>query len=287
MKKYLVLTGISILVLAGFLMYQAIIFNDGKLHIIFCSVGQGDAILIRTPGNKYILYDAGPDRQVLDCLSRHMPVWERQIDLAFLSHPHTDHFMGYYYLLDRYKIKALAMEQLDNKTPGFQMVLERFKEKRVPITYLLAGDSFQVEKDIFLTVEGPSLEYLSETSPGGKIGETKEFASVIVKVAYKGNGFSALLTGDSQASGLAQAADRIGSPVSVLQVPHHGSATGLNADLIQRLNPKLTVISVGKNNYGHPALATRYLLKDILTKRTDKDGDIEIITDGTWWTVPK
>jgi competence protein ComEC len=283
MKKYLILTSLAILALCGFLIYQLVVYNDGKLHIVFCDVGQGDAVLIRTPGNKYILYDAGPDKRVLACLSRHMPVWQREIDLAILSHPHTDHFMGYYYVLERYAVKALATEQLDNQTPGFQMVMERFKQKRIPITNVLGGDSFQIEKDVLLSVEGPSREYLNQTSPGGKIGESKEFASVIVKVAYKE--FSVLLTGDSQASGLEQFAAGISVPVSVLQVPHHGSATGLTSELVQKLAPQLAVVSVGKNNYGHPSLPTLYLLKDLPLKRTDKDGDIEIVTDGEGFSL--
>jgi competence protein ComEC len=281
MKKYLSLTIIAVLALACFLTYQYFIFNDHKLHIVFCNVGQGDGILVRTPAQKYILIDSGPDKSILDCLGRHMPLWQRDIDLALLSHPHTDHFMGFYYVSDRYHIKAFATENLDNKTPGFQMLLSQLREKKIPSRHVLQGDRFKLDNGVSLDIEGPSLRYLNMTSPGGQIGDSKEFASVITKVSY--GSFSTLLSGDSQAVGLEDALGTIGGPVTILQSPHHGSATGLSAELLEKLAPKLAVISVGKNNYGHPALATLYLLKDIPTKRTDKVGDIEIITDGQSW----
>jgi competence protein ComEC len=74
----------------------------------------------------------------------------------------------------------------------------------------------------------------------------------------------------------------------VLQVPHHGSATGLTAAALQAINPKMAAISVGKKNrYGHPKQSTLQLLKDDQTsiQRTDQRGDIEIVSDGKGWVV--
>lgn len=71
MRKYFLVITCLLCVLVGFLCYQYFTFNDGKLHIIFCDVGQGDVILIKTPSSKYVLIDAGPDKRVLECLSRH------------------------------------------------------------------------------------------------------------------------------------------------------------------------------------------------------------------------
>src|SRR6266496_901047 len=102
--KYLVLICLTVIALASLLTYQYFTFNDGKLHLIFCDVGQGDAILIKTPSDKYILIDGGPDRAVVDCLSRHMPFWKRNIDLMLLTHPHADHFFGMFYILERYNV---------------------------------------------------------------------------------------------------------------------------------------------------------------------------------------
>lgn len=58
---------------------------DGKLHIIFCNVGQGDAAYIRFPDGRDGLIDGGPNDSVLQCLGRHMPFWDRTLDLVILS----------------------------------------------------------------------------------------------------------------------------------------------------------------------------------------------------------
>ncbi|MEK7605585.1 MAG: hypothetical protein AAB478_03630 [Patescibacteria group bacterium] len=69
----------ALLILVGLGIYQIIVFSDGKLHITVCDVGQGDAVIIRTPKGHVILFDGGPDRRVLDCLGRALPIWQRSI----------------------------------------------------------------------------------------------------------------------------------------------------------------------------------------------------------------
>src|SRR3990167_8207809 len=97
---------ISILLLSIFFVfvYQKIKFEDGKTHIIFCSVGQGDGILIRTPSGLDIVEDGGPDDSILSCLSRHMPFWDRTIEIIILTHPDSDHISGLIDVVDRYRI---------------------------------------------------------------------------------------------------------------------------------------------------------------------------------------
>ena len=75
--------------------------------------------------------------------------------------------------------------------------------------------------------------------------------------------------------------------LDVLQVPHHGSRFGLTAEILDILNPKLAVISVGKNKYGHPTPFILDLLKskDIKTLRTDQDGEAELISDGNKFQI--
>ena len=76
--------------------------------------------------------------------------------------------------------------------------------------------------------------------------------------------------------------------IELLQVPHHGSKTGLDNDFLDRVRPRLAVVSVGKNNrYGHPSEEILKILrnKDIKKLRTDLNGEIETISDGKGWWV--
>jgi competence protein ComEC len=285
MRKKLLFLGLSFALLGGVVLFEYMQFYDSKLHVIFCDVGQGDAILIKTPENKYILVDSGPDRRVLDCLSRHMPFWQRNIELMLLTHPHADHFFGMFFLFERFHIKAFATENLDNKVASYQEFLRLIEEKQIPKRTVFAGDKLLLG-DLILTIVAPSEDYLTQTSPGGMIGESKEFASLITHVQY-GN-FDVLLTGDSQANGLKNGFANVSEQIDVLQSPHHGSATGLDTDVLQAIHPSLAVVSVGaQNRYGHPSPKTLDLLQaqKIPFLRTDQAGDVEIISDGSSWNV--
>ena len=91
MKKaiFIFFTASIFLILLIFFVYLS--SNDGKLHLVVCNVGQGDAIFIRTASKADILIDGGPDKKVLECLGRHMPLWDRILDIIILSHPDGDH----------------------------------------------------------------------------------------------------------------------------------------------------------------------------------------------------
>src|SRR3990167_10239079 len=78
--------------------------SDERTKIVFCNVGQGDAAYIRIKNKSDVLIDAGPDKSILSCLGKYMPFWDRKIEMAFLSHPNSDHYNGYFYIADRYQI---------------------------------------------------------------------------------------------------------------------------------------------------------------------------------------
>ena len=66
---------------------------DKNLHVVFCDVGQGDAVLVKM-GTSQVLVDGGPDNKVLECLARNMPFYDRRIEVVILTHPQADHMNG-------------------------------------------------------------------------------------------------------------------------------------------------------------------------------------------------
>ena len=289
MKKIFFLSIFAFVSLGGIFAYQSFVFQDRKLHVVFCDVGQGDAIYIKTPGNLDILVDGGPDDKILSCLGSHMPFWDKTIELVILTHPHADHLNGLISVAKNYKIITFVTENLKNKTQGFTKLMDLIENQAdIKIEHVYAGDKFRLKDGVVIEIVGPTKEYLQSTSPGGNIGESGEFASVLSLIRYKE--FEVLLTGDSQASGLSDAlslSKGLGD-IDVLQVPHHGSKTGLNLEILKVLKPELAVISVAaKNKYNHPNPLTLQLLKDkgIEILRTYEKGDIEIISDGKGFKI--
>ena len=121
---------------------------------------------------------------------------------------------------------------------------------------------------------------------GASVGDLNDY-SLVFLLRY--GSFDAVFTGDADRrvednyTGLALPDNSI----EVLKVPHHGSRTGMTQEFIHWLRPKLAVISVGKNSYGHPTREALDLLQSIgsIVKRTDIDGDIEIVSDGRGWNI--
>ncbi len=283
MKTIIIFILLMIVSTAGLFWYQYEKFHDGLLHVVFCDVGQGDAVFIRTPDGHAVLYDGGPDQAVLNCLRDYMPFWDRSIELMLLSHPHADHLIGLMAVLKRYQVRSFETEALRNETAMYTALIDLLKKQGTRMRFVLSGDRFVTSDGVVFRILSPDTAYLNETSPGGVIGEKKEFASLIVQVTYKE--FDVLLTGDSQKEAFLRKEFR-GEPVDVLQVPHHGSRTGLDERVLSRIRPRLAVISVGKNTYGHPSQEIVDLLgkAGVKAARTDKNGNIEVVSDGeTWW----
>jgi competence protein ComEC len=86
MKTQIIGGATVVLLVLGFAFWQGL--PDGRLHVVFLDVGQGDAIFIETPSGKQVLIDGGPsETQVLAQLGRQMPFWDRTLDMAVLTLP--------------------------------------------------------------------------------------------------------------------------------------------------------------------------------------------------------
>lgn len=288
MKKYVLLGLVIILFFIGFASYQIVTLNDGKLHVTVCDVGQGDAVIIRTPDRQTVLFDGGPDRRVLGCLSRALPFWEREIDLVILSHPHADHLNGLVDVFKSYSVGQFATEELANSSEGFGALEAAVKREGIIWQTLINGDNIKMSRGVNLTVVGPTQEYIDRTSIDGKISAS-EFASLELLLSY--GDFAMFLTGDSQHQQMTEAISlhqELLSDIVVLQQPHHGSRTGITPEIISVLSPQMVTISVGADNsYGHPAPEVLKILQEarVQIHRTDTEGDLKLVSDGKSYSL--
>lgn len=275
-------TKISLLLVIIFFLLSLGIFQygqffDGKLHVIFCDVGQGDAIFIRTPKGADILVDGGPGDKVLSCLSSHMPFWDRDIELVFATHPDADHITGLESVLQSYTVKSFNTSKKSSGTQVFARIQRLIAEKKVPFRFAYANDSFKLSDGVGISVLWPTKEYADKDVKNSL--DTNSFS--LVQIVSYGK-FKTLLTGDIEY----QILDKLfpdGLTIDIFKLPHHGSKTGVDEATFNLIKPSLSIVSVGaKNRYKHPSPSVIELLKryNLSYKRTDISGEIEIISDG-------
>ncbi|HLD03901.1 MAG TPA: MBL fold metallo-hydrolase, partial [Candidatus Dojkabacteria bacterium] len=117
-------------------------FADTSLKIFFLNIGQGDAILVKSPDNKYLLIDSGPDQTVLSELSDVMPFWVRTIDLVIATHPDADHIGGFLDISQRYTIALILYNKLDKSSKVANNLEELWQEQGIHVKGIKADEDF-------------------------------------------------------------------------------------------------------------------------------------------------
>jgi competence protein ComEC len=265
---------------------------EEKLKLVFCDVGQGDAVLA-IYDSLQVLIDGGPNESVLSCLAHNLPFWDRDLEMVVLTHPEADHLTGLIPVIERYNVKQFIINSIANDSLIFWHFREQVLKEGSVIYSPQAGDTlklgplvFQVlwpetklDSDLVWQSSGESDKtlVLGAATYSGELNES----SIVLKLSY-GN-FDALLTGD-----IGQETEEAISllPVEVLKVAHHGSRFSTSEAFLEKVKPVLAVISVGKNSFGHPTkeVLTKLTEQGIKVLRTDQAGEISIGSDGQkWW----
>lgn len=268
----------------------AVIFNlpDNKLHIWFCDVGQGDAILI-SKGSNQILVDGGPDSKVLECLSNNLPFWDRQIEMVISTHPDADHITGLIDVIERYSVNYFVLNPILKTSENFNIFIKKVIEEDA--TYIFPVKNERIKAgEVVLRLLWPE-EKLTDSKRDEKVlgefvevKEANEF-SIVARLDY--GKFCLFLPGDIS-SKVEEKLD-INKRCQILKVGHHGSRFSTSEDFLEKLRPSLAVITVGRNSFGHPTdeVLEKLESKNIKVLRTDKDGEVEIESDGKSWNLIK
>ncbi len=247
----------------------------GALAVSFIDVGQGDATLVQSGGENYLIDAGRPETgpEVVDFLrSRGVD----ELDGLVATHPDADHIGGLPDVLDAFPVSTVYLSGEDDKgTTTFNTFLRSVQDEGAQVFEARAG----MEMDwggTDVTVLSPPPD-----SEGGLFGESNE-DSVSMLLAF--GEARVLLTGDAENRGEEyMSTGRYTGPVTVLKVGHHGSNTSTTPLFLNRFRPEIAVIAVGENSYGHPTPQTMRRLKTVGAEvfRNDEDGDVIVtIKDG-------
>lgn len=260
--------------------------SGGELQIHVLNVGQGDAILIRTPAGKTMVVDAGvpgSGKVVLDAMRRY---GANQIDLFVATHAHADHIGGADEVVRQTKVLKVLDSKVPNPTKNYDDFLQAVKESGAQYIGASPGQNFDFGDGVVIHVLAPIQPFFTKDQLRSG-GNEPNANSVVTRLDY--GDFSMLLTGDAEA----QTEERImtnGGNVraNVLKVGHHGSKYASSDNFLRAGRFKDAIISDGaENRYGHPSQEAldRFRALGIKIYRTDLQGEITITSRGTGYTI--
>lgn len=264
--------------IAGFLLLNYLIYyipNPG-FYITFINVGQGDGILIHGDNGTKVMVDGGStsEKQVAkNCI---VPYLKAEgigtIDYSIITHTDKDHISGILEILEnnnsnRIRIKNLVMSDINMKDDTYNELIEKAKLKKINVLYIKKGDTLSLGKTKIKCI------YPETTTTAS---DKNDYCTVL---SVKNKTSKILLTGDISKEIEEKIKDDIEENYTVLKVAHHGSNYSSSEKFLKKVNPKYSIISVGKNNsYGHPGNETMERLRKQggVIYRTDEKGGITI-----------
>ncbi|MBE0069546.1 DNA internalization-related competence protein ComEC/Rec2 [Thermoanaerobacterium thermosaccharolyticum] len=256
-----------------------------NLEITFLDVGQGDSTFLRTPDGENILIDGGGRPEYnrssfdvgQDILLPYL-LYENaaSLDAIFISHTDSDHIGGILSILDDVDVKRIFIGRQVQEDENYKRLMDIANKKKIPVFQLSKGDTITID-GIRYYVLSPSSSIINENPINNN--------ALVFKMVYQN--VSILFTGDIEKEAEnALIDDNISS--DILKVAHHGSNTSSQKNFIDKVNPKISVIMVGKNNYGQPdSEVVKYLESKSQLFRTDKDGAVIVDTNGTYIHIKK
>lgn len=257
------------------------LFIPKGLEVVFLDVGQGDCAFIRTQGGKNILIDGGgyinreDDSNIGDdiVVPFLLDYGVTKLDVVAVTHGHIDHTQGLEPVLESFDVSNFIIPDVP-VSEGLEELLSIAGERNINIESCNKGDIIYLDKKTHFEVLHPKKDFYISESPLNN-------NSLVLKLYYEN--VSILFTGDIEKEAeLVLIDDKAPVGADILKVAHHGSATSTSLEFLQNVEPLVAVISVGKNNFGHPSDEVLELLEKegIHVLRTDKDGAVIVKSKG-------
>ena len=270
---------------------------DGKLHVDFLDVGQGDSALVTMPDGTTVMIDGGGrpninrgdpnDYDEAEPFQRDTRgigegvvseyLWSLgldRIDYILATHADADHIDGLSDVARNFSVRGAIVARTPPDDPENLRFEATMKGVGVPVERIGAGDA--------LRFGNVAAEVLWPPGSTNANAPSQNNDSIVLRVRYGDKVL--LLTGDIEQDGEA-ALLRQGVDLrsDIVKVAHHGSKTSSTPAFVAATHPALAIISVGRTSiFGHPnkEVVERWRASGAEVMTTGQSGTISIVTDG-------
>lgn len=270
-RRWLALSWL-VLTLLGLSWHPLTRFIQNSYQLRVLAVGQGQSCVLHLPDNRALLFDVGGGRgsvgeNIIVPYLRHQGTW--RVSAIFLSHLDSDHVRGLADVLAAFPVDRIYLAASAVHQSWYDQLEELATRFNVPLFTLLAGDEL-AEQALRISVLHPN-----DPLPSDEANED----SLVLELLWPN--LRVLLPGDIGSVTETEVLPFVRPPLDVLLVAHHGSANSSGEQFLSSLAPRLSIISTGPNQYGHPSMAALIRLGRYSGQvlRTDRAGAVLVWTN--------
>jgi competence protein ComEC len=268
---------------------------DGRLHVDFLDVGQGDSALVTMPDGATLLIDGGghpnidwtkddegeqPFEQDTRSIGERVVsafLWSRgldRVDYILPTHADADHIDGLNDVARNFKVRAAIVSRTPHAEPEYARFAATMRSVNVPIERIGAGD--------ILRFGGVTFDVLWPPPIDDSAAPWRNNDGTVLRLRYGTQ--TLLFLADVEKEAERQLLNKSTDLTSnIVKVAHHGSRTSSTQEFVDATRASVAVISVGRTSiFGHPnqEVVERWRASGAQVMTTGEKGTISVVTDG-------
>lgn len=214
--------------------------KQNKLKIHFIDVGEGDSIFIEFPDNKNVLIDTGNVISGTNVYNYLKKIKIKKIDNLIITHPHPDHYGGVFLVAQFFKI-----DNFYDNSEDINKEIEKNDFYRWYNDFFRMDNRYRsLKKGDILNFDNAKLEILW---PNGNYNKDWNANSLVMMLMYEN--FKILLMGDANKLTENELLNAdIDIKADIFKAGHHGAGDTGSMEFINKVDPKILIICVNKNN---------------------------------------